>query len=83
MKTPSVFLAILFAFPLALTATDNFAEATVLEFLQSEATAGIAGTNASSTAHAGVTANTSFWYALPFDPSRRVEIAARPCPVTI
>jgi hypothetical protein len=77
MKTPSVFLAILFAFPLALTATDNFAEATVLEFLQSEATAGIAGTNAPSTA------NTSFWYALPFDPSRRVEIAARPCPVTI
>ncbi len=84
MKTPSIFLASLLGSPLALTANDNFAEATPINFLNSQATMTVAGTNATATAedgepaHAGVTASASFWYALTVDQKRRVEIAARP-----
>lgn len=84
MKFLPVFLKIISALPLTLSADDNFAEATPIDFLTAQATETINGTNAAATAedgepaHAGVTASASLWYALTVDAKRRVELTARP-----
>lgn len=84
MKRSLLFLANITAVTFSLSADDNFETATPIEFLASEATELVAGTNAGATAeesepaHAGITATRSIWYAFTVDESRRVEILASP-----
>lgn len=84
MNFSRIFLTNLIFAPLALTASDNFADATPIEFLDSALTLSEAGTTVDATAepgepnHAGVTANASFWYSFTVDADRRVEIDGVP-----
>ncbi len=84
MNFSRVFLTSFILAPFALTASDNFADATAIDLLDAQLTRVVAGTTDGATAevgepdHAGVTASASFWYAFTVESPRRVEILGDP-----
>ncbi|MEN8784201.1 MAG: hypothetical protein ABF379_07550 [Akkermansiaceae bacterium] len=84
MKRSPLFLASFAALALPLIADDDFENATAIEFLTSEPTETVIGTNTGASAetfepaHAGITASRSTWYSFTVDAPRRVELVAAP-----
>ncbi len=84
MKRTPLFLTIFATLALPASSEDNFENATAIEFLASELTETVLGTNAGASAerfepaHAGITATRSIWYSFTVDAARRVELMASP-----